>query len=101
MKRRIAMMLMAVALASAGACGTTEDPARAPSAAAPGPASGQASDSTHDPAPGQDTAQAGPVIADQDIPVETDFEDEAAAQITADTYRAELDALETEIATEP
>lgn len=105
MRRRIAMMIMAMALASAGACGKTKDTAQAPPTAAGGRAAdtppGQASGQAQGQAAAQDTAQAGPVIADEDIPVETDFEDEADEQITADTYRAELEALEKEIATEP
>lgn len=33
-----------------------------------------------------------------ELPIEQDFEDEAAAQITPDNFRAELDRLEAEIA---
>ena len=43
---------------------------------------------------------AGPEIADDDLPVETDFEDEAESSITAENFMAELDALEKEISAE-
>ena len=36
-------------------------------------------------------------IADEDLAVPADFEDEAAKTITVATYKAELDALESEL----
>lgn len=36
-------------------------------------------------------------LADEDLPVETDFEDNAAKEITTDTFNKELEALEKEI----
>lgn len=39
----------------------------------------------------------GPEIVDEDLPIETDFEDEAEKSITAENFKAELDALEKEI----
>lgn len=45
-------------------------------------------------------AAAAAEIGDQDLPVETDFEQEAEQQITGDNYSQELEALEKEIATE-
>ena len=44
------------------------------------------------------TPAATPVtIADDDLAVPADFEDEAAKTITVATYKAELDTLETEL----
>jgi hypothetical protein len=40
-------------------------------------------------------------IADEDLAVPADFDEEAETQITAENYKAELDALEKEINAEP
>ena len=40
-------------------------------------------------------------IADGDLAVPADFDEEAEQQITAENYKAELDALEKELTTEP
>ena len=47
-----------------------------------------------------ETAAAGPELTDQDLPVATDFAEEAEAQITAENYKGEIDKLEQEIAAE-
>ena len=47
-------------------------------------------------------APAAPPLADEDIPTEMDFEEEAARRITAETnLEAELDGLEREIGAAP
>jgi hypothetical protein len=43
-------------------------------------------------------ATPGPDIPDEDVPVETDFEEAAEKEITADNYQQELDKLEKAIA---
>ena len=40
---------------------------------------------------------APPMLLETDLPVQADFEQEAANEITADTYKAELDALAKEL----
>lgn len=40
-------------------------------------------------------------IADEDLAVPADFDEEAEEQITAENYKAELDTLEKEIGEEP
>ena len=57
---------------------------------------------TTEPAPDGDKPPAltPPEIADEDLPVETDFEEEAESQITADNFMKELEALESEITAE-
>ena len=44
--------------------------------------------------------QAAAQIKDEDIPTPSDFDDEAEKDITATTYKAEVDALEKEISAE-
>lgn len=90
MKQHIQGILLAMALAAAGACSKAEDPGASQSSSAP----------AEDQAQAGDPAQAEAPIADEDLPVATDFEEEAAQQITADTYQGELEALEKEIAAE-
>jgi len=51
-----------------------------------------------EPAGGQAAAPAQ--IKDEDIPTAADFDDEAEKKITADNYKAEVDALEKEISAE-
>jgi hypothetical protein len=47
--------------------------------------------------PTQAPAATQPAIADEDLAVPADFEDEAARTITVASYKAELDTLETEL----
>lgn len=42
-------------------------------------------------------AAPGPDISDEDVPVETDFEEAAEKEISAENYQQELDTLEKEI----
>ena len=83
MKKWIEAILLAAVLAGAGACTKAEDESAQPATTEEGAADG-------DQAP----------LADEELPVQTDFEEEAAAQITTDNYQAELEALEKEIATQ-
>ncbi|HWN70142.1 MAG TPA: hypothetical protein VNM90_21030 [Haliangium sp.] len=78
------MMFLAAALAMAGSCAkeTTDQPTPTDQPTTP----------TSPPAPAE--------IPDQELPVATDFEDEAEKQISAENYKAELDTLEQEIAAE-
>ena len=50
--------------------------------------------------PATPTPPTGPEIADEDLPVETDFEEEAEKDITAENYKSILDELEKEISAE-
>ena len=80
----IRMMFLAAVLALAGSCTkeTTDQPATTDPQTQPAPP----------PAPAQ--------IPDQELPVATDFEDEAEKQISAENYKSELDTLDQEIAAE-
>lgn len=53
------------------------------------------------PAPASSGQPAAPAqIKDEDIPTAADFDDEAAKDISATNYKAEVDALEKEISAE-
>jgi hypothetical protein len=77
------MIFLAAVLAVAGSCtkDTTDQPAPTDPQTQPAP-----------PAPAE--------IPDQELPVATDFEDEAEKQISAENYKGELDTLDQEIAAE-
>ena len=47
--------------------------------------------------PAANTTKAAPAIAEDDLAVPADFEDEAARTISVANYKAELDTLETEL----
>jgi hypothetical protein len=60
-------------------------------------------ETTDQPAPTDPQTQPAPKpveIPDQELPVATDFEDEAEKQISAENYKSELDTLDQEIAAE-
>jgi hypothetical protein len=58
-------------------------------------------ETTDQPTPTDPQTQPAPAeIPDQELPVATDFEDEAEKQISAENYKGELDTLDQEIAAE-
>lgn len=92
MKRSIFLASAALALLVAG-CG--DEKKDAPAGGPSGTAAAQKPTTTAAARPAP-TAQA--VAANDDIPSEVDFEDEAEKDITADSVESELDKLEKELA---
>lgn len=96
MKRMIALGLTALLWA---ACGKSEDskPAEQPVAAeAPATAVAQADD-TRTPAEPEATGDEATAGDADELPTAVDFEDEAAAEITAENLESELSRLEKEL----
>ncbi|WP_428265153.1 hypothetical protein [Haliangium sp.] len=85
MQRIISALLCAAFAFTAAACSKDAEPEASP----PPPTAAKAGD------------EAAPAaIEDKDLPVETDFEEAASTEITADNYKDELEALATEIEAE-
>ena len=80
----ITKLLLAMALVAAGGCAkeTEDQPA------------------TTEPATQAEPQPAPAALPDEELPVATDFEDDAEKQISAENYKGELDTLEQEIAAE-
>jgi hypothetical protein len=88
MKRSLSISVLTATLMLA-ACKSDEAPAAEPAAEPPPAAPAAAPEPAAEPEPDPTAEQ---------VPVPDDFEDEALEEVTPDTLRAELDALEKEIA---
>jgi DNA primase len=97
--KTLTRLATAVALATvlwlpAGCSKSNEEQSQQPPASEKAPGANTAA-----PTPSQPATPAAE-IADEDLPIETDFEERAEAEITQDNYKAELEALEAELAAE-
>lgn len=88
----IVTFIVFLAFGATAAC--SKDEAKDQDKGAKTPTTQPQPDKAKPPAP---TPTEGTELADDDVPVETDFEDEAEKSITADNFMQELEALEKEI----